>query len=64
MKYIVQISETLSRMVEIEASNPAKAMQIVEDKYYDGDIVLNADDYVDGSVQIDIVGKGDYYGNN
>ena len=57
MKYIVQISELLTRRLEIESETPEEAVQKIKDNYYDGDIVLEADDYVDGSVQFEIVGK-------
>ena len=51
MKYIIQVSELLASRVEIEAETSEEAVQKVKDNYYDGDIVLAADDYVDGSVQ-------------
>lgn len=57
MKYIVQISELLTRRLEIESETSEEAVQKIKDNYYDGDIVLEADDYVDGSVQFEIVGK-------
>lgn len=59
MKYTVQISELLKSILEIEADSAEEARQTVEDKYYDGKIVLSADDYVDGSVQIEVVGSQD-----
>lgn len=55
MKYIVQISELLTRRLEIESETPEEAVQKVKDNYYNGDIVLEADDYVDGSVQFEVV---------
>lgn len=55
MKYIVEISETLQRKVEVEADNPADAIQKIKDKYYNNEIVLNADDYVDESVSFYVV---------
>lgn len=57
MKYIIQISELLTRRLEIESETSEEAVQKVKDNYYDGDIVLEADDYFDGSVQFEIVGK-------
>ena len=57
MKYIIQISELLTRRLEIESETSEEAVQKVKDNYYDSDIVLEADDYVDGSVQFEIVGK-------
>lgn len=57
MKYIIQISELLTRRLEIESETSEEAVQKVKDNYYNGDIVLEADDYVDDSVQFEIVGK-------
>lgn len=57
MKYIIQVSELLVSKLVIEAETSEEAIQKVEDKYYDGDIVLEADDYVDGSAQFEVVGK-------
>lgn len=55
MKYLVGISETLQRRVEVEANNPMDAIQKIKDKYYNDEIVLNADDYVDESVSFFVV---------
>ena len=57
MKYLVEISETLQRKVEIEAENPSEAIQTAKDKYYNSEIVLNADDLVDGEVGFYVVKK-------
>ena len=45
MKYKVQITETLTREVYVEADNLEDAQQIVEDKYRNQEIVLDADDF-------------------
>lgn len=55
MKYIIQVSELLASRLEIEAETSEEAIQKVKNKYYDSDIVLEADDYVDGSVQFEVV---------
>lgn len=55
MKYIIQVSELLASRLEIEAETSGEAIQKVKDKYYDSDIILEADDYVDGSVQFEVV---------
>lgn len=56
MKYIIQVSELLATRLEIEAETSEEAIQKVKDKYYDNRyIVLEADDYVDGSVQFEVV---------
>jgi hypothetical protein len=43
--YKVRIVETLSRIVEIEAKDADDAIDIVDDMYRDGGIVLDAGDY-------------------
>lgn len=56
MKYIIQVSELLASRLEIEAETSEEAIQKVKDKYYNNtDIVLEADDYVDGSVRFEVV---------
>lgn len=57
MKFLVEISETLQRTVEIEADNSGDAIQTAKDKYYNSEIVLDADDIVDGEVGFFIVKK-------
>ena len=57
MKYLVEISETLQRRVEVEASNSADAIQKTKDKYYNSEIVLDADDIVDGEIKFSVVNK-------
>lgn len=56
MLYNVEISELLCRRIYIEADSSEAAEQIAKDRYYDNEIVMSADDYVDGSVQIQVVG--------
>lgn len=55
MKYIVQVSETLVKRVEVEADNYEEARYQVENDYYNNNIELTADDCVDGSVQFEIL---------
>lgn len=57
MKYTVQISELLCHRAEVDADNPEQAREQAQNDYYDGDIVLTSDDYVDGSVKFNVVGK-------
>lgn len=58
MEYIVQITELLSHQITIEAETAEEAKQKIQDSYYNDDIELTADDYVDGSVQFEVVGNG------
>ena len=46
MKYRVEITETLTRMVEVEADSKEDAESKVNDQYQNCEIVLNADDFV------------------
>ena len=57
MKYIVQISEVLSHRIKVEADTAEQAKQQVINAYYNGDVVLTSDDYVDGSVQFEVIGN-------
>lgn len=47
VKYKVEVLETLKKVVEIEhpLGSDNEARQKVMDMYYDGEIVLSADDY-------------------
>ena len=55
MEYIVQITELLSHQITIEANSAEEAKQKIQDSYYNDNIELTADDYVDGSVQFEVV---------
>lgn len=57
MEYIVQITELLSHQITIEASSAEEAKQKIQDSYYNDDIELTADDYVDGSVQFEVISE-------
>lgn len=57
MKYTIQISELLSHSVTVEADTAEEARQKVMVDYYNGDIVLTADDYVDGSVELEVISE-------
>lgn len=47
MKFDVTITETLQRVVTIEADTPEEAKEITEDRWYEGHIVLESDDLVE-----------------
>ncbi len=53
-KYIVKISELLSREIEVEGESVSEAKQKVMEQYYKTNIVLSADDYVPCSVEFDV----------
>ena len=46
-KYKVRITEYLSKIVEVEASDEEMAMRIVKDRYFDEEIVLDYGDFDD-----------------
>ena len=43
--YKVMIVETLSRVIEVEASSEYYAMRVVKDMYHDEEITLDAGDF-------------------
>ena len=45
-KYRIQVSEVLSRVVEVVAHDEDEAMQFVKAMYRDCDLVLDASDYM------------------
>ena len=51
-KYTIEITETLTRLVIIEAENPDEAERLVREKYKNGEIVLDADDFQDYETSI------------
>ena len=55
MKYLVEISETLQRKIIVEADSQDAARQKAEDMYYNSEIVLDADDIVDGLIGFSVV---------
>lgn len=44
-KYKILIKETLEKEIEVNAEDEKTAYEIIENKYYNGDIVLTADDF-------------------
>lgn len=56
-KYCIEVTEILTRVVEIVAENKEEAIIIAETKYRNCDIVLDASDYVltEFSVQDDLL---------
>lgn len=51
MKFSIEITETLQRVVEVEADDAADAERIVSDKYRQGQIVLDDTCCVDVAVR-------------
>lgn len=54
--YQIEITEALSRLIQIEAANAETALAQVENLYKSGDIVLDTDDFV-GEPEISLFPK-------
>lgn len=46
MKFKIEIKETLSRIIEVEAETPDQAIEDVQVMYQKQEIVIDHDDYV------------------
>ena len=53
-KYKVEITETLKKIVEVEAESTAAARQIVKDRYYDmeDEYILTDSDYYNTEFEV------------
>lgn len=49
-KFNVEITETYQKVISVEALSRAKAVEIVQHLWHNGNIELDSDDYVGGSV--------------
>lgn len=47
MNFRVEIKETLSRIIDIEAENEEEAIRKARDKYNNQKIILDSGDYID-----------------
>lgn len=47
MKFKIEITETLQRTIEVEASSQEQALKHIREQYASGEIVLDSNDYVD-----------------
>lgn len=45
--FYISVTETLNRIVEVHAEDEYEAIRKVSDAYYDGQVVLDSEDYVD-----------------
>ena len=50
-KYQIQITETLQRVIEVEANNYDEAEDKVNEDYRNGDIVLDYSDYMSTEIE-------------
>ncbi|MBQ6142236.1 MAG: DpnD/PcfM family protein [Kiritimatiellae bacterium] len=52
MKYVVEITETLQRLVVVEAKDPEEAEREVSNMYRQGQVVLDDADHIDVAFQV------------
>ena len=45
--FYISITETLNKIVEVQAESSEEALRKAEDAYYNEEIVLDSDDFVD-----------------
>ena len=43
--YKVEIEETLTRVIEVQATNEEEAFETIYEQYHEGEIVLSGDDW-------------------
>ncbi|MFA5629047.1 MAG: DpnD/PcfM family protein [Dehalococcoidales bacterium] len=51
-KFNIEIIETLSRTIEIDAEDESEALNIIYGKYHNAEIVLSAEDYMDTAFNV------------
>lgn len=51
-KYLVEITETLQKQIEVEASSASEAEIKIHALYKQGDIVLSADDHTGTNIDV------------
>ena len=61
MKYYVSLTETLNKVVSVEADNAEEARKKVSEAYDNLDCTLTWDDYVDGSIEIAVEVDQDFH---
>jgi len=50
--YSVEVIETTSRVINIDAESPDDALEIVKDRYLNGEIVLDDNDFPDFKISL------------
>lgn len=58
MEYLIEIKETLSKQIKVEADSAEEAICKVKKQYRDSKIILSADDFVD--YKIDTIKDPDF----
>lgn len=52
MRFLVEVTETLQKSVEVEAKTAEEAVSDVRRRYRSGEIALDASGYVDATVEV------------
>lgn len=52
MKYTIQVEETLQKLIEVDASSVEEAEADVRGRYRQGEIVLDAADFVGAEISV------------
>lgn len=47
----IEITETLQKVIEVSASSLDEALEIIKNKYNNGEIVLDSNDYIDTVIE-------------
>lgn len=50
--YKIEITETLQRIIEIDATSEVEAYDIINNQYKNGEIVLDSSDFIDKVISI------------
>lgn len=58
MEYAVKITETLVKMVKVDACDELEAKSKVKEAYFNEEIILGAEDYV--CHDVDVLNQSDY----
>ncbi len=53
MKYYVSVTETLNKVVSVDAESEEQAKQKVQDAYDNSDIVLDSDDFIGQTTEVE-----------
>ena len=52
MKYIIEITETLQRQIEVEVQNESEVINLIKGKYKNEEIILSEQDFIDYEINI------------
>jgi len=47
----IEITETIQKVIEVSASSLDEALEIIKNKYNNGEIVLDSNDYIDTVIE-------------